>query len=293
VPSDLAPWRRELDRPAAGSPERVVLVHCSASSAKQWKPLTEEMTGFLSIAIDLPGHGNVNHWHGARPLSLSEEAAVILDACPDAPFHLVGHSYGGAVALRFALNYPERLRSLTLIEPSCFHLLKEANDGAKLLGEIRAVAEAVNRGVICGDYRSAMQIFIDYWSGAGTWADLPEGKKTQFSQLVLYIAHHFWSLIEEPTSLAAYAGVKVPTLILCGTCSPGPSRTIVRLLAEALPCARHCTVPDAGHMSPTTHPAEVNRFILEHLSKNGARTDTRGQEENSAARSDGRSHAPA
>jgi hypothetical protein len=46
-------------------------------------------------------------------------------------------------------------------------------------------------------------------------------------------------------------------------------------------------------MSPTTHPAEVKRFILEHLSKNGARTDTRGQEENSAARSDGRSHAPA
>jgi pimeloyl-ACP methyl ester carboxylesterase len=278
---------------AAVPPECVVLVHCSASSAKQWKPLTEEMTGFLSIAIDLRGHGSENHWHGARPLSLSEEAAAILDSCPDAPFHLVGHSYGGAVALRFASSYPERLRSLTLIEPSCFHLLKEANGGAKLLGEIRAVAEAVNRGVICGDYRGGMQTFIDYWSKAGTWADLPDSKKTQFAKLALHVAHHFWSLIEEPTSLAAYAGVNLPTLILCGTHSPGPSRTIVRLLAEALPCAQHCAVPDAGHMSPITHPAEVNRFILEHLSKNGAQTNTRGQEENSAAPIGGRSHAPA
>ena len=124
-------------------------------------------------------------------------------------------------------------------------------------------------------------------------ADLSDGKKTQFAQLALHIAHHFWSLIEEPTSLAAYAGINVPTLILCGTHSPGRSRTIVRLLAEALPRARHCTVPDAGHMSPITHPAEVNRFILEHLSKNGAQTDTRGQEENSAATSGGRFLAPA
>ena len=252
------------------------------------------MTSFLSIPIDLRGHGNVNHWHGAGPLGLSEEATAILDACPDAaPFHLVGHSYGGAVALRFALSYPERLRSLTLIEPSCFHLLKGTNGGARLLEEIRAVADAVNRGVICGDYRSGMQTFIDFWSGAGTWADLPDGKKTQFAQLALHIAHHFWSLIEEPTSLAAYAGINVPTLILCGMHSPGPSRTIVRLLAEALPRARHCTVPDAGHMSPITHPAEVNRFILEHLSKNSAQTDTRGQKENSAATSGGRSLAPA
>ena len=288
----LTAWRRELDRAAAVPLQRVVLVHCSASSAKQWKRLTEDLTGFQSVPIDLLGHGIANRWHGARPLSLSEEAAAILDACPDAaPFHLVGHSYGGAVALRFALNYPERLRSLTLIEPSCFHLLKRAIGGIRLLEEIRTVADAVNRGVICGDYHSGMQTFIDYWSGAGTWESLPEGKKTQFAELALHIAHHFWSLITEATSLAAYTGVNVPTLILCGTHSPGPSRAIVRLLAEALPRARHRTVSDAGHMSPITHPAEVNRFILEHLSKNGAQTSTRRQEANSAAPSGGRSHA--
>ena len=126
-----------------------------------------------------------------------------------------------------------------------------------------------------------------------TSADLSDGRKTQFARLADHIAHHLWSLIEEPTSLAAYARIDMPTLILCATHSPGPSRTIVRLLDEALPRAGHCSVPNARHTWPITHPTEVNRFILEHLSKNGAQIDTRGQEENSAATSGVHFLAPA
>ena len=229
------------------------------------------------MPLDLWGHGNQGRWHGAGPLSLADEAAAIREACPDGgPFHLLGHSYGGGVALRFALSHPERLRSLTLIEPSSFHILKAATESeAHLLDEIRAVAEAVNRGVLCGDYASGMQTFIDYWGGAGSWESLSNDKKSQFAQLAVHVAHHFWSLIEEKTPLAAYAGIDVPTLILCGTRSPAPSRAITRLLAETLPRARHRTIRDAGHMSPITHPAEVNALVVAHLLMNGAPTDMR------------------
>jgi pimeloyl-ACP methyl ester carboxylesterase len=254
--------------------DRVVLVPCSASSARQWKRLAEQLAGFDSVPLDLWGHGNQVRWRGTGPLSLAEQAAAIHEACPDgAPFHLVGHSYGGGVALRFALSHPERLRSLTLIEPSSFHILKsaEATD-AHVLDEIRAVAEAVNRGVICGDYASGMQTFIDYWGGAGSWESLPDDKKVQFAQLAVHVAHHFWGLIEETTLLEAYAAIDVPTLILCGTRSPAPSRAITRLLAEALPCARHRTIRNAGHMSPITHPAEVNALVVEHALVNRAAT---------------------
>jgi pimeloyl-ACP methyl ester carboxylesterase len=90
----------------------------------------------------------------------------------------------------------------------------------------------------------------------------------QFGHLAVHIAHHFWSLIEEKTSLAAYTAIDVPTLILCGTRSPAPSRAITRLLAETLPHARHRTIRGAGHMSPITHPAEVNGLVVEHLLSN-------------------------
>src|SRR5262249_2905066 len=78
----------------------------------------------------------------------------------------------------------------------------------------------------------------------------PDDKKAQFAQLAVYVAHHFWSLIEEKTPLSAYAAIDVPTLIVCGTSSPAPSRAITRLLAETLPRARHRTIRNAGHMSP-------------------------------------------
>jgi pimeloyl-ACP methyl ester carboxylesterase len=270
----------ETNAPAICSPrvlDRVVLVPCSASSRRQWDALAAQLAGFDAVPLDPWGHGNQERWHGACPLSLAEEAAAIHQACPHgAPFHLVGHSYGGGVALRFALSQPERLRSLTLIEPSSFHILRgvEGSD-AHLLQEIRAVADAVNHGVICGDYAGGMQTFIDYWSGSGSWQSLPDAKKTQFAQLAVYMAHHFWSLIEEKTPLAAYAAIDVPTLIVCGTNSPAPSRAITRLLAETLPRARHRTIPNAGHMSPITHPAEVNALVLEHLLTNSAATCAR------------------
>ena len=255
--------------------DRVVLIPCSAGSARQWKALMEQLAGFQAMPLDLCGHGKQDRWHGGRALSLSEEAAAINEACPDnAPFHLVGHSYGGGVALRYALSFPERLRSLTLVEPSCFHILRTAEGShAQLLAEVRTVAETVNRGVICGDYRGGMATFIDYWSGPGSWESLPEAKQAQFAHLAVLVAHHFWSLIEENTPLAAYADIDVPTLILCGTRSPQPSRTIARLLADRLPRARHRTIRDAGHMSPLTHPAEVNPLILEHLRSSGAAAD--------------------
>ena len=255
--------------------DRVVLVPCSASSARQWKALAEQLPSLHPLPLDLWGHGNQGRWHGAGPLSLAEEAAAIHEACPDGmSLHLIGHSYGGGVALRFALSHPQRLRSLTLIEPSSFHILKGAQGAdAHLLNEIRAVAAAVNHGVICGDYASGMQTFIDYWGGAGSWESVSDDKKAQFAQLAVHVGHHFWSLIEEKTPLEAYAAIDVPTLILCGTRSPAPSRAITRLLAETLPRARHRTIRNAGHMSPITHTAEVNALVLEHLLMNGSPAD--------------------
>jgi pimeloyl-ACP methyl ester carboxylesterase len=253
------------------SPDRVVLVHCSASSARQWDPLVAELAGFQAIAVDLYGHGKRPRWHGDGALTLAHEAAAIWNAVPAGePFHLVGHSYGGAVALRFALSFPERLRSLTLIEPSCFHVLvDEIESHARALAEIRSVAGAINCAVLSGDYRGGMETFIDYWGGAGTWKRAPEERKAQFANLAVGVAHHFCSLIGEPTPLAACMDIHVPTLVLCGTNSPGPAQLIAQLIADTIPHAQRRMIAGANHMSPITHPHEVNPLILRHVRCHG------------------------
>ena len=171
---------------AAGTGEPVVALHSSAASGAQWRALGERIGDrFLLLAPDLYGYGATDPWPGHGPLTLADEAALVsaLTAAEcGGPFHLVGHSYGGAVALRFAVDHPERLRSLTLIEPVAFHLLRGrgAADGA-LFAEVCALADAVSAAALSGDYAGGMTRFVDYWNGAGAWAAIrPEARDASF-----------------------------------------------------------------------------------------------------------------
>ena len=71
--------------------------------------------------------------------------------------------------------------------------------------------------------------------------------------------------VEEPAELEDYAMLMLPTLILCGECSPGPSRRIVEMLGAAMPGARIARIAGAGHMSPLTHANAVNALVRAHL----------------------------
>jgi pimeloyl-ACP methyl ester carboxylesterase len=110
----------------AGAGPAVVCVHASASSSAQWRPLMDRLAPrFRTLAVDLYGSGKSARWPSSQTLSLADEVSFldpVLAAAGDR-FHLVGHSYGGAVALKAALAYPDRptvarpLRTRALLAP--------------------------------------------------------------------------------------------------------------------------------------------------------------------------------
>jgi len=265
-------WRRWLggaSKPRPAPRGRVIALHCSGAGAGQWRALAAALgPGYELTAPEHYGCDGTGPWTGAHAFTLADEAArtIALIDRSDAKVHLVGHSYGGGVALNVALARPGRIASLTLYEPSAFHLLKTMGLRAMSASEeIAAIAYEVGERVTEGDFARAAVRFVDYWGGAGAWAALRPSVQAALVRWAPKAPLDFRALMTEPTPPAAYAGLAMPCLVLRGEHAPRPTRLIAELLATRLPAARLAALEGAGHMGPLTHAAAVNELIVAHV----------------------------
>jgi pimeloyl-ACP methyl ester carboxylesterase len=256
----------------------VLCLHSSASSPRQWDALVQALGArHRVIAPALIGYGDAPDWSYAHALSLDDEARRIeplLDAEP-AGVHLVGHSFGGAVALRLAVRNPSRVRSLSLYEPVLFSLLHDDAAGGvgppALANEILSVRTAIRRSVHSGRAAHAARVFVEYWSGAGAWQALGAHRQAAISARMRKVDAEFDAVYYSTMPLAAYGHLDVPALLLAGEHTRGPARRIADLLGGVLPNVAPYTIQGAGHMGPLTHGTEVNAHIAAFLGAQHAR----------------------
>lgn len=253
---------------------RVIALHCSGGGASQWSYLAEALGGRYDVAApEHYGTEGTGPWTGEHAFGLADEAAraIALVDGSDEPVHLVGHSYGGGVALHIALARPNRIASMALYEPSAFHLLRQMGEhGAAAFGEIAGVANRVSQGVAAGDYRGAVAAFVDYWNGSGAWDALRPSVQASLLRWAPKAPLDFWALMEEPTPSDAYRALEFPVLVLRGEHAPAPTRVIADGLSALLPNSRRMVINGAGHMGPLTHAPEVAALIARHIVEVGA-----------------------
>jgi pimeloyl-ACP methyl ester carboxylesterase len=255
----------------AGTGPAVVCIHASASSSAQWRPLMDRLAGrFRTLAVDLYGSGKTPPWPAGQELSLADEVALLepVFAAAGDRFHVVGHSYGGAVALKAALAHPHRLRSLVVYEPVLFSILLAEDPTQPAAREIVAVRDDTVTAVESGNARASGARFLDYWMGPGTWAGMPEPRRDAVAAAMGSVAAEWQAAFTEPTRLSAFASLDVPTLYLAGSDSPGAARGVGRLLAKVLPRVTVVEIEGVGHMGPVTHPERINALIERHLETN-------------------------
>ena len=252
----------------------VVALHCSGSSARQWRALAERLEpGRRVIALDLHGHGAMPAWQGERAMTLGDEASLVAAALMQARAdqgdrsgaHLVGHSYGGAVALKVASLYPELLRSVAVYEPVVFRLLF---DDARSVAETRDViglAEVMEFRHGEGNAEGAARAFVDYWSGFGAWHRLPASRREAMAQQMPAVLRHLTAVFHERWLSAALARLAVPALVLTGSDTVASTRRVGQRLRTLMPGAVHEVLPGLGHMAPVTHAEIVNQRFADFL----------------------------
>jgi pimeloyl-ACP methyl ester carboxylesterase len=220
------------------------------------------------IAVDSYGSGKTAGFPAGRGMYLEDEVALlssVFDAAGDR-FHLIGHSFGGAIALKAALeDRGRRVLSLVLYEPVLFSgLIADAPESAAAR-EIVALRDDTIRLVDAGDLMAAAERFIDYWAGEGACAATPESRRFAFATAMRAVKSQWHAAFYEPAPMSAFAQVDVPALLLTGAKSKASTLAVARLVTAALPRVRSQEIEGVGHMAPLTDPDIVNPRIERFL----------------------------
>jgi pimeloyl-ACP methyl ester carboxylesterase len=255
----LGPYFRE-----AGTGPTVLCIHAGYASSSQWRSLMQCLAGqFRVIACDMSSSGKSPAISPDVKYTLEEEVTFlrpVFDAAGDS-FHLVGHSFGGAVALKAALRYRARLQSLTLIEPTLFALLISSAPESWATDEILRHTQTISDLADLGDHEAAAQQFVDYWFQTGAWATTREEVRADIRDRMSLVRQRWDALLRDPVQVADLASLDVPTLCLTAQNSNVPTRALSELLIRALPRVRTIDIEGVGHMAPLSNADRVNPLI--------------------------------
>lgn len=255
-------WNRGGTRP-------VLALHCSLAHAGAWSGLAERLEGVTITAPDQPGHGRAPDWERGTDLHAITTAhcTALAEALGGgAPVDLMGHSFGATVALRIALERPDLVRSLVLVEPPLFAAARAA--AAPAFAPFRAAHMAFAGLVRAGRLDAAAARFHAIWGTGGSLAELPEKTRAYMTARIHMIEAQNPVLLEDGAGLLRPQGleaVRVPVLLVEGAESPPVIAAVQGELARRLPRAERLTVAGAGHMVPITHAAALAPHVQAHL----------------------------
>lgn len=253
---------------ADGTP--VLMLHCSSASSSQWKPLAAQLdgSGAMPLAVDLHGHGRSPAWPAEARDTLAVDAQAAWQALGlgHEAVHLVGHSYGAAVALQMALMHPSRVRSMALYEPVPFGLLSTDHaEQAPGRLEIETVALRVAYLLDAGRAHDAGRCFSNYWADGDAWGAADAVQRDRIAARMPTVRRHFAALLALRWSAPQLRRLQMPVLLMHGTRTREPARALSWQLAGLLPRVTHVPLPGAGHLGPVSHASVVAAFFATRL----------------------------
>src|SRR6516162_10298263 len=252
----------------AGSGLVVMLIHSSVSGARMWRRLMDDLKDDFHVrAVNLYGYGSTPHWRSDTPQSLDDQARLVETALPTNAdtVCLVGHSFGGSVALKLAARLSGRTSKLVLLETNPFYLLQQS-------GRVVAFAEAmdlrncVKKFGALGEWARAAEQFADYWGGTGSWQNMSADRRNTFVESLKPNYFEWDAVMDETTPVEQWARL-LPrsTLLVSDPNTVLPIREITAILRRGCPTWTYKEIAGGGHMAPLTRPDLVNPLVRSFL----------------------------
>jgi pimeloyl-ACP methyl ester carboxylesterase len=278
--------RGRIDYEARGAGPTVVLVPGSCSTGAAWRPVMAAWRPvmaawgdrFRCVTTSLLGYGGTAERRSASDPSIWHEVDVVESVIRKAggPVHLVGHSFGGLVAIAVALRHRVPLASLAVIEAPAAELLRDSGDRLHYRA-IRQMTDVYFAAFANGDVE-AISTMIDFYGGAGTFASWPLNVRAYAQETTAVNMLDWASAYGFPLSAAALASIDIPVLVLWGQLSHPAVQRANALLAACIIGAVAIEIKTAAHFMIATHADEVSRLITRHAQGAQARPMTAAAE---------------
>ncbi len=247
-----------------GSGPVIMLLHSSPGTSKMWQRVGNQIAGrFRVIAPDLPGYGETT----AQDISASPDVSYTVDliealiSAIGSPPVLVGHSYGGVVALSSALQNPKKILGLGLLEPVAISILSAVGENESF-ADTKAVFDEYISSFEGGD-NQAVRKMIDFWFGLGAFEKMPSPLKDYLLTNTALNIRDVRATFQLRYSIESFSSMDVPVLVIYGKKSPEVTRKIARTIAAHTKRGSLVGLENATHAMITTHVDEVSNLIVE------------------------------
>ncbi|MBW0454674.1 MAG: alpha/beta hydrolase [Candidatus Kinetoplastibacterium crithidii] len=250
-----------------GKGKPIVMVHGSLCDSRYWKKQIDAFSSFFEVYLINLRHywpNNCNDDHEKFSIKQhSSDLITFIKKIIDRPVYLLGHSRGGAISIKTAIEEPDIVDKLILADPGGFKI--EGVD--KIFDDNDDFRIKSSKLIIDNKQEEGLQLFIDTVSGQNTWARMV----SWFKQMVNDNAKTLIAQSKEPPlilKIEDLSKISIPTLLIGGSISPSPYPEILDKLQQIIPNNTRINIIGSSHGMNIGNPKVFNSNVCNFLIKN-------------------------
>lgn len=241
----------------------ILCLHSSGLSGAQFSKLAQALSANYEVRTpDLLGYGGCADPY-QNPFHYRQDLQRLLGML-ERPSFVIGHSYGGFLALQLALRVPSLVTGLAVFDPIAWGALLSSTgrDPNSIVEDPRFAADDT-------EPEDWLESFVDFWGESGSWRAISGRARRAMLDSYPKLREEVRSLVGDRTPHTEYEAIACPTLLLTGRQSPMAQQEVVRILNQAIPHSEFA-ITGGGHMGPITNAAEFQEKVETFLQRQSA-----------------------